>query len=199
MMGEGESGIESRRMFIALEISSDVRDALAMVQTKLKTAGTRVKWVPPENIHLTLVFLGQLVNEEIQRVKTVMEQTLSGAGSFKVDVAGIGTFGSAGSPRTVWAGIVAGSNRLIEMQKKLSDGLGLEGFAQEKRPFKPHLTLGRVKPGRKHGSGGGELTSLIDSVKNTTFGHVEVGRAVIFQSRLDQQGATYFQEHTTTL
>lgn len=181
------------RTFIALEISDDVRAALAKTIRELAKSPAAVKWVAPESIHVTMKFLGWAEDDKIEKVKAAMA-AVKGTGTFTFEVKGLGSFPPEQKPRVVWAGITSGADRIVAVQAMLEDALSPLGFEREDRAFTPHLTLGRVKVPR----GAETLVPLIDKNWNTNFGSCEATRISLFESRLSPHGSTYipvaFQE-----
>lgn len=183
------------RTFIALDIGDDIRRGLADVQARLKTIGARVSWVAPEKMHLTLVFLGDTLEERIPDLSTALDRVAGESPPFTIHVAGTGWFGSERSPRVLWAGIPDPPGPLMTVQKRIHEELSLLEFPLETRPFAPHLTLGRVR-GRRNALA---LTSALASYKNSAFGQVPIDRLILFTSVLESQGSRYEMLHESIL
>jgi len=173
------------RVFVAIEISDEVRAELARTQQTLAVASAKVKWVAPENIHLTLKFLGDIDEETAGPVRAAMAAA-AGGGPFAFEVAGLGTFPPRGKPRVVWAGVTEGAQAATRLQAKLEAALRPLGFRAEKR-FVPHLTLGRVKSPK----GADELMARIEGHAGAAFGTCSAAEMTLFQSTLTPQGAVY--------
>lgn len=185
----------TKRTFIAVEIPDAVRASLTRTQAQLKRTGVRVSWVRQENIHLTLVFLGNVSADLIPALSRAMDHVAGEVPAFEMAVEGLGTFGSPRSPRVVWAGIAESSGALSDLQKGLSAAVAALGVPVEARPFHAHLTLGRVRSGK----GAGALTSAVTSASVTAHGLVRVGGVSLFESQLQSDGARYTILHTATL
>jgi 2'-5' RNA ligase len=183
------------RVFVALPINEEVRGGLAVIQKRLKQSGARVGWVKPANIHLTLAFLGYVPETQVTDLAAVMDEAASRVPAFRFEVAAIGTFGSPHSPRVVWAGVEDPSGTLSLLHQELVVGLAGLDIPLDDRPFRPHLTLGRVRSRR----GVVELTSALGSVKNSRLGGVEAGSLHLMRSRLESQGAQYSLLHASPL
>ena len=192
-------GEEARRVFLAIGVPSDVREAVATAQQTFMRTGARVSWVRKENIHLTLVFLGELIPKRIATVCEAMDEICSNAPGFEFCVAGAGFFGSPSHPRILWAGIVDPPDALISLQRALTDRLVAKGFDADRKRFKPHLTIGRVRGA----AGVDALTSALSLANNTPFGTVPVQRVFLIQSHLqshlESQGVRYTMYHETEL
>ena len=183
------------RSFIALPISDSVRDQLAVIQRKLKETGAHAGWVEPANIHLTIVFLGDVFASQLPPVSAVLEEAAGQHAPFEVSVSGLGFFGSERSPRVVWAGVEDAGGRLEPLQRQVAQGVRGLGLKLEDRPFRAHLTLGRVRSRR----GVEGLTSLLRSARNTSFGSVTVDRILLMESRVAHQGVRYSALHESIL
>ena len=137
---------ESIRAFIALQIPQVARSVL---KETIQSLGDRVpegvRWVDPSGIHLTLKFSGNVVPTQADEVLEAMLQPAASVAPFWINLYGLGTFPNKKKPRVVWAGIQGDLDLLMELQEKLEGAMWGLGFARERRPFSPHLTLGRVK------------------------------------------------------
>lgn len=132
------------RTFVAVFPPLDVREALARAARELPVAG-QVRWARPENVHITLKFLGEVGEEDLARVAEKLKPVSGRHGPFEAVVSGFGAFPSAGRARILWAGIGEGADRLGALARDVESSLGPLGFARETRPYKPHLTLGRAR------------------------------------------------------
>ncbi len=183
------------RSFIAMEINDEVRDGLFRAQVSLKKSGTKVAWVAPQNIHLTLVFLGTIFDSKVAELKPVLDEVASGTFAFGFGVQDVGFFGTAKAPQVIWAGIDDESQSLRDIQQRLSERVAGLGIKLEDRPFRPHLTLGRVRST----FGVDRLTSALQSVRSTHFGRVDVKRLLLMQSHMEPQGVRYTILHEASL
>lgn len=127
------------RLFIAVTLNEEIRDYLSKAIQKLKMSASRGNFTDRGNLHLTLVFLGEIGEERLGAVKSAMNRIEEA--SFPLSFEGFGTFGRRNGD-IYWAG-VAWNKTLITLQKKLSAELKHEGFSLEEREYSPHLTLGR--------------------------------------------------------
>jgi RNA 2',3'-cyclic 3'-phosphodiesterase len=183
------------RAFVAVAISDDVRRRLAEEQARLRRTGARVSWVAPENIHLTLAFLGDVFPERIAGIGAALTRIGAATVPFEFAVAGLGYFGSQRSPRVIWAGITEGAEALGVLQQRVDRALRELDFTLEDRPFKPHLTFGRVRaPG-----GADELAARIDAARDVACGTVAVDRVLLMRSELRPAGPIYTVLHDAPL
>jgi RNA 2',3'-cyclic 3'-phosphodiesterase len=183
------------RSFLAIEISEEVRERLKALQQDLKKAGAKVGWVAPENIHLTLVFLGDLFRSQVEPLANSMDEVAAKFSSFHYEVAGSGFFGSPRLPRVLWVGVHEPAGAITDFQTRVLTAVRELGLKTEDRPFHPHLTIGRVRTRDRVD----ELTSRLASAKSTSYGSVEVHRLLIMQSHLERQGVRYSILHESAL
>ncbi len=176
------------RTFVAVAIRSDVRSAAADLIDDLRGAGAKVKWVDPQNLHVTLKFLGDVDAGQIHPVCQAVEQAVADAAPFEFEVRGAGAFPDTRRPRTVWLGIGQGSHELVALNERIEPPLKKLGFPKEARPFQPHLTIGRIRRG---GPGVAELGKLIAERDDLAIGRTHVGEAIVFSSQLGRSGPTY--------
>ncbi|MCX8044682.1 MAG: RNA 2',3'-cyclic phosphodiesterase [Desulfobacterota bacterium] len=174
------------RTFIALDIPDWVRGQVGRLQQHLMRCCQGVRWVKPEHMHLTLKFLGPTRPEQIDRIKTLLIETVRGVAPFVFDIAGLGAFPNTKNPKVIWAGIAA-DEHLVSFQARLETGLEKLGFQKEKRTFSPHLTLGRVRDGAHRK----DIGTSIERHAGETIGRVETSRIVLFRSDLTPSGPVY--------
>lgn len=132
------------RAFIAIEINDEVRQKLVEVQERIKKAkAAKIKFVEPENLHLTLKFLGEITEEQAEDIKRILESIAKEHPKHEVNVKGIGVFPSYNYVRVIWAGI-EGDEIIKKIAQKIDNALFNLGFKREKN-FVSHVTIGRVK------------------------------------------------------
>jgi len=175
------------RSFIAVEIADDIRARLAEAQDALRAAGGDVRWSKPENLHVTLKFLGEISEANVGAACTIVEQVATAHSAFGIQLAGLGAFPSARRPRVVFAELIDASQTLFEMARELDKAMAEIGVERERKPFRSHLTLGRVKSPR----GLAELTQAMSQRAQTQFGSQTVSRIVLMRSDLKPSGAVY--------
>jgi RNA 2',3'-cyclic 3'-phosphodiesterase len=136
------------RTFIAIELGDAARAALARTIAALARELPGVRFVEPASLHLTLAFLGDLDEAQLELATQATAAAAAAAqvsAPFALNVAGLGSFGPPHAPRVIWAGVGGNLRALTETQRALADELAARGFAREERPFAPHLTLARLK------------------------------------------------------
>jgi 2'-5' RNA ligase len=177
--------MEYFRTFIALEIKENIKELLAGIQQKIGSKTGGIKWVKPKNMHLTLKFLGSTRKDKIEDISHILENAAGGLTRFNVSVSGLGAFPSSSNPKIIWAGLKA-DDVLYEFQKDIDISLESLGFAKEKRPFSPHLTIGRVRDSRAK-------KNLRDAFEQTRTepGSFEAENITFYKSDLMPEGPVY--------
>ena len=175
------------RAFVAINPSGEERRRLHEASSELRRKEFPVRWVPRENVHLTLKFLGEVQEGRIDELKAALRMALDGVPGFEMRVNGFGAFPSARRPRVLWAGVEAEPS-LERVQERVETALAELGFEREGRPFHPHLTLGRARRGArpKEFRGMEELLERLPCDEAIAVRSVDVMR-----SRLKPSGAEY--------
>ena len=194
-MGRFEIGSDTIRAFIAIELPDEISAFIRKIQEGLKSYGFIARWVRPENIHLTLKFLGDINKEDIKKAGDAIIRAASENASMSLGAKGIGFFPGVKRSRVIWTGIAGQTRELADLHKTLDGKLETIGFPKEKRPFKGHLTIARIK--RKI-----DARRLIDAMKE--FGRFEsktfiANEVVLFKSELKPSGAVYTKLMSATL
>lgn len=151
-----------------------------------KTKTTSVKWVDPAQLHLTLVFLGWTDPPLQSRIEAVIQRAAAGIPPFTLKVNGMGVFPKLRSPKVIWAG-VAEEEPLMTLQQALAEEIGAAGIALERRPYRPHLTLGRVREGNVPEP----FTRWISQEKGARIGECAASQVMLMESRLRPEGSVY--------
>jgi len=133
------------RTFLALELPDAVRNTLRRLLERLAQMIPEVRWVDSAGLHVTLAFLGELDDMQLEAATQTALTVASLHAPFSLRLAGLDTFGSARSPRVIWEGLAGEKARLLALQAAVVDDLAARGFPREDRPFSPHLTLARIK------------------------------------------------------
>lgn len=144
----GLGGREKRRFFISLKVPDEILRACVAFQKKAsriaKEEGISVRWTAPNQIHLTLIFLGWTNSMLQDQVTEAIYNTSSESEPFEIKMTEVGVYPGMQAPRILWAGL-SKEVGLMTLQEKLAYRLAALDFPLEKRPYQPHLTLGRVK------------------------------------------------------
>lgn len=180
------------RTFIAVETSEAIRSKISKLIERLQKGSmffpVRASWAKPENIHLTLKFLGKIEEEMVKKIADVMREIAKQTSSFRLSAEGLGVFPNERQPRVLWVGIKEGKRPLIELQSLLEKRLQSLGFEPEQRAFHPHLTLARFKSLK----GTSALMNIVkDHQHLSKLGEWEVSEMILFRSDLHPDGAIY--------
>lgn len=136
---------EAIRSFIAIQLSSEVQVALNLVEEQLISKGVDgIRWVKPENIHLTILFLGDISQRRVGDIIAVMDKAAKACSPFVIKIGGLGAFPDRRKPRVVWVGVDA-PIELIHLHHNIETGLVPIGCQSDGKRLKPHLTIGRIK------------------------------------------------------
>jgi RNA 2',3'-cyclic 3'-phosphodiesterase len=133
------------RTFVALELPAEVVKQADAVQAELKRAGLRLRWVRTQHMHLTLRFLGDIAPERSTAVVAAMQRAAADVHPLTLTVQGLGVFPGIRKPRILWIGLGGQLDAVTALRQGLDDILAESGFVRENKPFKPHLTLARIK------------------------------------------------------
>jgi len=179
---------DALRAFIAVEIPPEIRDAIGDIRRKLKKTGADARWVKPENMHLTLRFLGNDVpRETVDAIGTMLHRQLSTVQQFTITMSGLGAFPNVTRPRIVWLGIEPSDGPLPALRDAVEKAVEEAGWPRDERRFAAHLTLGRVKSQ----SGIGKLRRLLESGWNDPVGSTIVDSVALIRSSLTRNGPVY--------
>ena len=176
------------RTFIAVALDQFTYDRLIGLQERLATSGVPVRWVEPENLHITLLFLGEVDARETPAICRAVDQVGRQARPFELTLAGAGAFPTPRRPRTLIVHVTEGGPELIALHDALEGPLLQLGcYRREERPYKPHLTLGRVQ-----GQSVVEpLAAAIKQFEGWQGGQSHVDEILVLSSELRHQGPEY--------
>ena len=180
------------RTFVAIPLEEEMHRQLARLIDNLRESmpARAVRWVAPENIHLTLKFLGDVPPAQIDAITEALRRAASTATPFSFELVGFGCFPSARRPRVLWVGIRETSGSLQSLQEAVEKELGQLGFKREERGFSPHLTLGRVRE-EAPASAVREIGQLMEKLEFGVLGQQEVTSIHLFKSDLRPTGPIY--------
>ncbi len=173
------------RCFIAID-AGGVRKAVEALIRDLRKTDADVRWVPTGGMHLTLKFLGETEEALIPKIESSLRAVASRHSRFVLTVAGTGAFPGYSRPRVLWVGI-EGSEELKRLYEDIELEMERLGYSREKRAFRPHLTIGRVRSG----DGLGPVVEKLKGYKGMEFGKIDVGEVVLMRSILKPTGAEY--------
>ncbi len=174
------------RSFIAVDLDDQkLLQSIVAAQQTLSRAGGDLKLVEPQNIHITLRFLGEIRQELVQDIIEQMKEVRFSA--FTARFRGVGVFPNLHRPRVVWVGIEDGAKEMSEISNTLEKGLRTLRVQPDNRGFTPHLTIARVRSGRNIS----ELSRTISEMQDMEFGSIGVNSVRLKKSTLSSSGPTY--------
>lgn len=173
------------RLFIALPIPEEVKQSLTEPQKQLSVRG--IKPVEPENLHITLKFLGEAPEERIEEITSALDGV--DEEEFDMRARGMGAFPNIRNPRVVWAGINEGEEESTRLARQVEESMSTLGFERERRSFTPHITLARVKSRTPESRRA--VQNTVEEYDEHEFGEWRAKRVVLMQSKLTPKGPIY--------
>jgi 2'-5' RNA ligase len=176
------------RTFLAIDVGEDIRARLISLQEQLAIIASDVKWVEPENLHVTLLFLGEVEQRETLAICRAAQKAVAKLPAFTMAVEGAGCFPNPRRPRTLWVGVGAGSAEVVAVHDAIEKPLlDMGNYRRETRGYVPHVTLGRVR-----GEGpNDELAKALAKHKSLSAGEVVVNDVRVMSSELTSDGPIY--------
>jgi len=178
------------RLFVAVELDDATREAVRQEQQlAAKQLGRKssLRLIDPRQVHLTLVFLGEVQSAMVDSLTDLMKQPIGEAAPFRLGIGGLGAFPPHGAPRILWLGLTSGARQITELHRAIASRVAVLGIPLEDRAFRPHLTIGRWRDARPSDRPRFDAGSVIRAVAEMT-----VDRVTLFESRLSSQGASHF-------
>jgi len=172
------------RGFIAIDIDSFQK--IIQFENEIKNTDTIVKLVEPENIHITLKFLGDTDVDYIERIEEIIKESVKGFDTFEIQLKGAGVFPNQNYIKVIWIGINNGE-QIGTIASDIDDHISSLGFHKEKRRFSPHLTIARVKSAKNKE----KIIELIEKYQEIEFGTIKVNSIKLKQSELTPEGPIY--------
>lgn len=175
------------RLFVAADLPDAVRARLGAAQRDLAALPFEVRWTRPEGIHLTFTFLGEVPAEGVDGIRAALRSSgCRDRAPVALAARGVGVFPDRGRPRVVWAGVIGDLESAHGVKRAIDEALAPLGRAPEERPFRPHLTLGRIA-----GAQSGDWRGILERHAQDDFGAFEMRACVLFESHLGSGGARY--------
>jgi len=190
------------RAFIAIQLSDEMKRQIGSVQAELKRevsgsgrGGKAVKigkvgWTQPEGIHLTLKFLGDIQETQVEALREILHKAAAPARPFTLEARGLGAFPNPRAPRVIWLGLHGSHDDMAELQRlqaAVEDGVAGLGFPKEARAFTPHLTLARIRDRVQTGA----LEPVLTAQQNRVVGEFAASSVELIKSELRSSGAVY--------
>ena len=177
------------RSFLAFELPLDIKNTVKAALDQAKQHDLTIKWIPLMNIHLTVVFLGNIKEEDIPAMGKRIQESCQRTAHFHISLDNMGCFPNKRNPRVLWLGLKGEIERMSFFRDELQNQLIPFGITPEKRPFKPHLTLGRFKKPDKRNAF--KIGKLIESYQDVNDSEQILPELVQFRSDLKPSGAVY--------
>ncbi len=176
------------RTFIAIDTGQSIRDRIVAFQTKLKPELPGVGWVEPENLHVTLLYLGGVEDRHLLSVCRCVEKTVGGAVPFNISVGSLGCFPNPRRPRVLWAGLQVGAEEVTAIHDELEEPLlDLGCYRREERQYTPHVTLGRITTEQNVD----ELAAILAQHAAWKAGDYQVREILVMSSDMTPTGPIY--------
>ena len=185
------------RLFVAVDIDDAIRERITRFLEGVRGFAPDARWVRPESLHVTLKFIGEKPEEEVENIKRVLE-TIE-AGTFEMNIRGYGFFPSARAPRVFWVGIDGGP-KLTSLAAMVDEKLARLDIPKEEHAFTPHLTLARGaggsgSPRKKKGDHPNRcfqhLQEKLTALPSPEFGTMTAREFFLYRSQLSPRGSTY--------
>ncbi len=171
-----------------MELSRELKKSVGEAIGTLASAGAEVGWVKPDNLHLTLRFLGEIPPEQIEIVKADLKARLVNLGPIELSLRGLGRFPEGGRfVRVLWVGCVGELDKLRDLWERAQAAARAAGLPRDDHGFSPHITIGRVKSKQNQSS----LLEKLAGHAQTEFGRQRIDRVVLMRSELSPGGAVY--------
>jgi len=184
------------RSFLAFELPGEIREQIRAVSKELKKIIMPVRWVKVENIHLTILFLGSVDEDTIADIEEKVSVVVKGFSAFKTKLNAVGAFPHWRRPRVIWIGLDGDIGRLSDLRDELQEELKVLGFMPEKRPFRPHLTLGRFKGPIDQNE---NMKWIIDRYHDINSDLYQLNELILYKSDLKPDGPVYTKMATWPL
>jgi 2'-5' RNA ligase len=176
------------RSFLAFELPLEIKKIVAQVSGELRQSSLNARWVKVDNIHLTVVFMGNMETRDIPAIAQGVKEVCQTFSPFDLSLRGIGCFPNRRNPRVLWLGLDGDMEPMADFRDALQGQLTGFGIKEEKRKFKPHLTLGRFRKPKKMDFKEEQLLSKYEDISSSVCSLKEL---ILFKSDLKQTGAVY--------
>ena len=175
------------RTFIGIELNANTVNEIAEELNYLSYHFPKINWVRPENLHITLKFLGNVIPNDLRNIFDNITYVGSKSSPFSLDIQSVGLLPNEKHPRIVYAGCAMGEDCLKRLHKEVNDIISSIGYPEEPRPYYPHITLGRIKkPSYALG-----IEEYLRDLQKINFGITDIDEIVVFMSELKNKGAVY--------
>jgi 2'-5' RNA ligase len=175
------------RSFISIDIPDELKNEVKALQELFRKCDADVRMTRPEAMHLTLKFLGNVEEKQIEEIKKILKEIALQTALINIKLNGAGVFPNQKSPRILWVDVIEKNGILGSLQKRMDAELSKLGFEKENRDFKPHLTLGRIRSQK----GRERIVKLLEDVKDKELGVFTAKDIKLMKSELRPEGSVY--------
>lgn len=175
------------RAFIAISLPPRIRELVVEVQERFHECGKTLSWIKPENVHLTVRFLGNISEEKVPAIGEAIKKGIADTHPFRMEIDEIGVFPNLKYPRVIWLGVEEATHTLIDLENRISDEMETLGFEREERKFTPHITLGWVKTYKKKN----KIIEIIQSQGKIYGAEIAMESVELYRSDLKPTGAVH--------
>ena len=175
-----------KRLFVAVDLADNQLISQLLDDFRRRLARDKIRWVKPENLHLTLQFLGPMHQERIPAIEQNITRAVENTTAFTLDFERLGIFGSHYKPRVIWLGFEPNPS-LLSLAEQLKKGMMEQGFSEDRQNFVPHITLGRIGKieSKKY------FQSVWEHFEDWTMPPIEVKEVKLLESVLHKEGPEY--------
>jgi len=186
IISDSDLSEEQVRSFISIDLEDQqILSRITSILSSLQSLGGDLKPVERENIHLTLKFLGNVSAPRLGEVKSSLQEVIFSA--FTAEIKGAGAFPNLNHMNVIWVGVNEGWSKVEQIYEQVEKLLSSLGFRRENRPFTPHITIARVRSGRKRD----EVAKFLQRLTDESFGTITVDKVRLKQSILSSSGPKY--------
>lgn len=196
------------RAFLAVPIAADLRERIAAIQNELKflvsaSAGIRVTWVKPDTIHLTMKFLGEIGDDAVEPLRATIDSAIAGRPPIEIPLGRLGAFPRIEAPRALWIGPASRRNSLAqatqtqELATCIEDACGQLAVHRDSHPWRPHLTIARVRDGQREVAQALRTSGLI--TRPLQIGALRIGEISLMKSEMRPDGPVHTPLWTVAL
>jgi 2'-5' RNA ligase len=170
------------RLFVAIDVAAEIREKLRALREKMADTKADVRWVAPENMHITIKFLGEVDEGQAPEILERVVKAAAQVPAFPLEIEGVGRFPERGPTRVIISRVVSPDQRVTKLHRLIDSAIGGMGLPMDTRVLVPHLTLGRVSS--NHGLN--KLLRLLEKHDLDFFGSYTVEKVVLYQSLLGE-------------
>ncbi len=187
VLGNESNRLSGIRSFISIEIPQPIREQMVLAPEPLKSVRGKFSWSSTNNLHITLKFLGDCTRGRLEAISKKLAEIAASHAPFDLSFDGVGVFPGHSAPRIVWLGVKDGCERLVKLARDVADSMEQIGFKKESRPFRPHITLARVK----YLSSRDQLRTAIERMPKVHIDPMRARHIFLMRSQLNPKGAIY--------